>query len=349
MYNVENDEKHFYVVEYKELVFIFAIFIFIFFALFPKDLLKEQIVSKDNDYELSMTYLRNLIKKDPKNESLKLILAQKALQKGDINLSSTLLESLDKSQNNQVSTTALLLNYDLLKQRYFETKDEEKRKELKKKLFVLFVRIYANKLYDNDIKRWYEESVFVNFPQATYYFIQQLINKDPSNIAYLKDGYYLALKYKEKQKAQYYLNLLLLYDKKNIFTWITDKYYLLTQEKKYKQAEALLKKAPQEKKYQKMLAELALVSQQFNIAVKRYMKLFENAKTYDEKKNYFKKILSSLVAAKRYNRAVEFTKENENLFLKDKEMRVFILKSYLAAGKVKEANKFSKKILKKGL
>jgi len=349
MYNVDEEEKHFYVVEYKELIFIFGVFVFIFFALFPKDLIKEQIVSKDTDYELSMTYLQNLLLRDPSNESLKLILAQKALQKGDLTLASNLLEPLIKSQDSKIYTQALLLNYNVLKQKYFQIKDEQEKKQLKQKLFSLFLQIYSNKLYDNDLKKWYEEAVFVNFNPARYYFVQQLIQKDPSNVAYLKDGYALAIQNKEMQKAQYYLNLLIMYDKENTFRWITDKYYLLVQEKKYAQAESLLKNAPQNKKYQDMLAELALISKQFNKASKEYMRLFENAQTYKEKKEYFKKLLSSLIAAKKYKEGVALAKKYENLFIKDKEMRIFILKSYLGASQTNEAKRFSQKILKKGL
>jgi len=349
MYNADNEERHFYVIEYKELIFIFGVFIFIFFALFPKDLLKEQILSKNTDYELSLTYLQNLISKDPKNESLKLILAQKTLQHGNLTLSANILGPLTKSTNNKISTKALLLNYSVLKQKYFQIDDKKTKEQIRKKLFTLFIQIYTYKLYDDNVKKWYEEAVFVNYIPARYYFVQKLIKKYPSNVIYLRDGYALALKNKDMKRAYYYLDLLLLYDKENLFTWVTDKYYLLIQQKKYTQAEYLLNKAPKNKKYQDMLADLALISQQFKKASKEYMILFENAKTYKQKRDYFKKVLSSLVAAKQYNKAVQFAKKYEDIFMKDKQMRIFILKSYLGAGKTNEAKRFSKKILRKGL
>jgi len=349
MYDVNNDEQHFYVVEYKELLFILAVFIFIFFALFPKDLLKEQILSKDNDYELSMTYLKNLIIHDPKNEDLRFILAKKALQKGELNLANKLLSKLMYSKKEKIFIQSLLLNYNVLKQKYFLTDDKEQKKAIYKQLQKLYLKIYKNGLYNDNIQKGYNEAIFVNYTPARYLYVQQLIKKDPSNINYLKDGYVFALKENNIKLAQEYLTLLITYDSKNLIRWITDKYYLLSQQKRYAEAERLLKKAPKNKKFTKMMADLAMLQQKFKIASQKYLSLFYQSKNYNERKEYFKKIISLYITSKQYDSTVSFMKKYENEFIKDKKMRIFILSNYLAIGKTNEANRFSKKILKQGL
>jgi thioredoxin-like negative regulator of GroEL len=349
MYNADKEEKRLYVVEYKELVFIVFIFVFILFALFPKDLIKQQILSKDIDYELSMTYLHNMLIRDPNNESLQFILAQKAMQKGDLELALSLLEKLIHSPNKKIRNQALLMDFDVLKQHYFATTKKEQKKALHKKLFLLFTTIYTRRLFDTDYEKWYKDATLVNLTPARYFFVQKIVQKDPKQVPYLRDAYALSIAMHKENDTKRYLDLLLMYDKENKNKWIETKYYVLIQEHQYKQALQLLKDAPKTKKFQIMLADLYLAQKNYIQASKIYKELFAQAQTYKEKRLFIKKILNTLLAGGYVKQAASLAASYENYFIKDKEIRTFILKIYLASGEVEKANKLSKKILYRGL
>ncbi|MDQ7066894.1 MAG: hypothetical protein Q9M40_02205 [Sulfurimonas sp.] len=91
--------KKVYVITYKELIFTFLMFSVILIVLFPKDILKEQILAENSNYDLSMLYLKNLLKHSPEDESLMLILAEQSLRSGKRDLSLRLLELLLQSKN----------------------------------------------------------------------------------------------------------------------------------------------------------------------------------------------------------------------------------------------------------
>ena len=82
MSHVDNEIEKVYVATYKELIFTFIVFSIILIVLYPKDLLKEQILAEKSNYDLSMLYLENLLDHDPNNESLMLILAEQSLRTG---------------------------------------------------------------------------------------------------------------------------------------------------------------------------------------------------------------------------------------------------------------------------
>ena len=291
MYNVDDyEKKELVVVEYKELVFIFVVFVFIFFALFPKDLLKEQILSKDNDYELSMTYLKNLIIHDPTNESLRLILAKKAIQKGDLPLANKLLQALQLSQNTKIANEALLLGYEVQKQRYFQTKDKNLQAQLYPQIKRMFNQIFALKLYDTNYKKWYEDATFLGHTHARLFFIAKLIEKEPTNIKLLRDGYYIATQAHNAQLQEEYLNRLLVYDTLNKSKWALAKYYFLLQHNRYDQAQQLLESFAQEDtKFKKLLADFYLMRQHYDNAATTYEELLNDATTYKQKNTFSKK------------------------------------------------------------
>jgi tetratricopeptide (TPR) repeat protein len=139
------------------------------------------------------------------------------------------------------------------------------------------------------------------------------------------------------------------YDTQNKEKWIEEKYYVLIQQHKYNEAIALLQKAPTSKKLQKMLADLYLLKREYTKAATTFKKLFQEAKTYKEKQLYFTKTLDAFLAGGYNIQAANFASKFEDYFIKDKKIRTYILKTYLASGQVERANRFSKKILKKGL
>ena len=171
MSSVNSDEfEEVYVVTYKELIFISVVFAIILIVLYPKDLIKQEIASERSNYDLSMLYLKDLLKHSPKDESLKLILAEQSLRSGKKDISLNLLNELIYSKNKKRRYKALLLNYELRKTDFFTIKNilkKDKEKELLKELFSL---IYKQKIYNIEkLDYWYNEAVFNQHFEAMYF------------------------------------------------------------------------------------------------------------------------------------------------------------------------------------
>ncbi len=347
MYHANNEEELF-VISYKELLFIFFVFSFILFALYPKDLLKQQILSQDTDYELSMTYLQNLILKDPKNPSLKMILVKMAIQKGDLDFALGLLEKLRLVKKKKVSDEATLLTYDVLKRKYFQTDKGEEKKELLAKMRLLFLRIFSLHLYDKDYEKWYEEATFVQLPYARYFFIKQLIKTHPTDLKYLQDGFYLAQQLHRSEDANRYVDALLRYDKQQHQYWVMAKYYLLMNQKRYSDVAALLQSESKRNiKFFKLLADFYLMRRQYTRASKAYLDIMGKVVDKEQRQTYFKKAVNALRAGNYLEAAALLVKKHENEFINDKTMREFMLDVYMASGRLDLAHSLAKKILKR--
>jgi len=353
MYHVNNEEKKSYVITYKELIFTFLVFSVLLFVLYPKDLLKEQILSEKSNYDLSMLYLKNLLKHSPEDESLMLILAEQSLRTGKKDLSLRLLQLLLKSKDIKHRQRATLLSYDLEKDNYFymRNKDKNKKKIQMKKLRDLFDAIYINRMYDQkDLDKWYKESIFVQNDIATYDFVKQKLLKDKTNVEYLEQAYYLSQKLDLPKDSRKYIQLLTKYDSARQDKWALDEYYMYVHYKEYDLAQdVLLKYYKTSVEWKKRLADFYLMRHKFKSASKLYMELMSESDRYNTKKKYFYKSVNSLLAGKYMDDAVKLVKRYEKYFIKDLDARTFMLKVYISANRLDYASGLSKKILNKEL
>jgi len=350
---VNNDKKpqeHNYVITYKELLFTVFIFIVILVALYPKDLLKQQIVSEKANYDLSMLYLKNLLKHHPDDESLMLILATQSLKTGNKDLAIRLLELLFESKSEKIRQKAIMLSYELEKEKYFYIKNQKRKKEQLRKLKRLFLKIYNAKMYEHDdTKKWYEEAVFVGAKYPAYVLLKKTLQKQENkhNVTLLKEAFFLSAEFSKENDAFYFLDELKIYDKKHYKKWILQEYYLDMKYKKYVSAEKILVAHQKNDDYIKsILGDFYFFRRRYKEASKIFLSLYNNAQSFQEKKTYFKKALQSLVAANDIKQVNQLIEENESKFLQDVEMRKFMLNIYLANGKLDKAAALSKKILR---
>jgi len=343
----EKNSEHAYVITYKELVFTFAIFTLILFVLYPKDLLKEQVVSEKANYDLSVLYLKNLLKHDPSNEKLMLALAKKAMEGGKKDLALRLLALLLHSKNQKFQFEATLLSYKIAKEDYFYFKTTAAKQRQKEKLLTLFLNIVNQKMYKaKDLKKWYGEAQFLNADIIAYNFLKELYKKEPENIKYLTQLYYFSLKYKKNKEAMAYLDTLLLKDKKHYFKWLKQKYYILLDAKRYKDVEKLLiSAAHKESTFKELLATFYIMQKEYIKSSNVYQGLCKNATEYTKKKLFFKKAVSALQGGRHLTRAAHLARRYENYFINDKSMRTYLLKLYLATGKLDYAYSYAKKIM----
>ncbi|SFV58344.1 hypothetical protein MNB_SM-6-692 [hydrothermal vent metagenome] len=337
------------VISNKELLFLVAVFIFILIQLYPKNVLQKIIEDDHSDYALTMVYLQDLLKHDPNDAMLNLVYLKKRMEVRDINTSIPLANRLMQSKKEIIRNQATLLAFNAYMIQYFQTKNAHAKHKIYNKIRKLFYTIYVKKLYDDDAKQWYSNATFVQNDPARYFFLQQLLNKEPTNVAYLRDAYFLALKLGHKKDASRYMDALLVYDTKNPQQWAIAKYNALLSYKKYDEAQLVLEKnANRSLKIKKLLASFYLMRSMYVSASKTYLELSKDVTDKQKRDFYVKKAIQALQSGNLLNEAANLAHNYENEYLGDSKMRQFILKIYLAAGKLDLADAYSKRILQHG-
>jgi hypothetical protein len=349
MANINNEENSLYVITYKELLFTFIVFSSILFVLYPKELLKEQILSEKSNYDLSMLYLENLLAQSPEDESLMLILAEQSLRSGKKDLSLRLLKLLFKSKNRDYRERALLLSYELKKDDYFYIKEEHKRNITKKELEEIFVHIVKQKIYkQEDMQKWYKESLFLGNQQIIHDFLNQFLDKNNKDVALLEKLYYLELELKHKEHALYRLHQLQKYDINRTNKWIWDEYYTYVNSKEYNKAEQLLQANISISRIFKIkLAELYLMQKKYKKASNVYDEIYNSISNKKTKKIYFYKLVEALEAGSYFKESAEKVYQYENNYIDDRKVRKFMLEVYVRTGYLNYAANLAKKILNK--
>ncbi len=343
MYDADRETS---VITNKELIFLIAVFVFILIQLYPKNILQKIIEDDHSDHALTMVYLKDLLKHHPNDEMLNLVYLEKKMQIRDANISIPAAKKLMRSDKEYIRNKAILLTFNAELIRYFQTKDEKERKKLYPELQKLFAIIYAKKLYDDDVKQWYANATFVQHDPARYFFIKQLVQQEPTNVDLLKNAYFLALKVGNEEEAKKYLHALLLYDTKNPQQWALQKYYALIRAHKYNEAQLVLKQnAGKSLKIKKELASFYLMNSFYKQASQTYLEIAKEVKTQKERDFYIKKAIRALQAGNLLKEASLLARKYEMHYINNRSMRNFILKIYLAAGKLDWADKYAKKIL----
>ncbi len=346
---VDNVHKKNYVVTYKELVFIFVVFCVILFVLYPKDLLKDQILSEKSNYDLSMLYLKNLIEHEPENEELMLILAEQSLRTGKKDLSLRLLELLLESENEDYKNRATLLTYELKKDDYFYYKDKDKKAVEKEKLRKMFLNIMDAKLYSlEESKKWYEEALFFENYKYMYIFIGDVLAQDPNNIALIKQAYYISTALSHKNDSLKYIAQLAEKDSAQRSKWLKARYSMQLKYRLYNEAEVLLKKHSKNNiEWKNRYAEFSLMRKSYKKSSALYMELYNQTQGYTDKRAYFYKALNALQAGNYLKEASHLARKYEKHYISDADARKYILKLYMATGYLDYASSLSSKILKK--
>jgi len=344
-----NNEKV-YVATYKEIVIGFIAFALILFVLYPKNLILEQILKEKSNYDLSVLYLKNMLRNDPKNEKLILILAQKSIKSQKRDLALRLLELLKKSPHKKVQEQAYLLSYKLLKQNYFFLQNKQNGKgiqKLRKELATVFLTILNKGFYTNkNLSMLYKEAMFLNSKEAQYLLLTKRLQLDPHNIKMLSDAYYLAVAMKKYKDALNYLEKLSALDAKHAKKYKDANYFLLMQVYSYKELEQyLLQKARNSQYWQKRLIEFYLEHKKYKKASAYYMQLFIKSSNFIEKRRLWMQAINTLRAGQHTKEALKLASQYETYFFRDTKSRIYLLKLYMALGNVQKAKELSKKRL----
>jgi len=348
MYNVENKKP--YVATYKEIFIGFVTFALILIVLYPKDLLEKQVLSEDANYDLSILYLKNMLKNDPGNEELMFNLAKQSLRGDKSDLAYRLLKLLKSSKNKEMKEKAYLLSYKIAKESYYYLLKDKKEKEaaaLLKEMRQLNRYIVINHLYtEENLQKRYEEALFLNDKETALFLLQKILKKEPS-IKNITSAYYLALNLKRYDQALHYLDMLLQREGQNTQKWKEAKYFILYRYRSPVAAQEFLYKEAQNSAYWKEKLALFLLSQkEYKSSAKVYMELFKESTSYNKRLHYWLQALKVLQAGNYLTEATKLGYQYERIFFKTQKARIFLLRLYLAANDLQKANQLAQKILK---
>ena len=347
MSSVNNENEEIYVIEYKELLFFLFVFIFILVTLFPKELVKRELFEdNDKDYRLSLVYIEDLLKKEPDNTRLKLLLVKKALLANESELAYVTASQLLKDKNEKIANEALLLAYEALKQEYFKTASKMKKQHIQKELSRLFDAIFSRHLYNWDLDKWYKEAQLAHNSEAALFFLKRILQNDKSDLQHIKEAYYLASTLRKEEEALRYLDILIQKDAKERLKWVRAKYYLLLRDKKYAEVEKLLRtEAATSLEFMQMLARFYMMRKEYTRASNVYLSMMQKAKGYQQKKALFVQAVDALRAGRYDVTAARLVKRFESEYVHDKVMREYMLKVYLAANRLDLAHSLALKTL----
>jgi len=339
-----------YVATYKEIIIGFTSFCLVLILLYPEDMLQEQILSESTNYDLSILYLHNMLKRDPHNETLLLALAQQSIKANKKDFDYKVLELLKNSKKQDIKSQAYMLNYEIAKQNYIYLKTHKQYKKLPqayKETHRIFNTIISNHYYtQKDISKLYQEAVFLQDTKNQYILLKQILQNEPKNKKHLQSAYYLAYKLHKYDEALAYLDTLSGLDTENKHKWYDEKYYIIVKAYSLGEAEFRLKKEAKRSQYwQKRLISFYLDHKQYKKAVKIYIQMLQKSSSFQQKKSLWMQAIQTLKDANNDQDALKLAHTYENYFFRDKTIRVYLLKLYLALNDLQSAHKLSKKIL----
>jgi len=339
-----------YVATYKEIIIGFTSFSLVLILLYPKDMLQEQILSESTNYDLSILYLQNMLKRDPHNETLLLALAQQSIKANKKDFDYKVLELLKNSKKQDIKSQAYILSYEIAKQNYIYLKTQKQYKKLPqahKEIHQIFNTIITNHFYaQKNMSKLYQEAVFLQDTKNQYILLKQILKNEPKNKQHLQSAYYLAYKLHKYDEALAYLDTLNRLDTENKHKWHDEKYYIIIKAYSLDEAEFHLKKEAKRSQYwQKRLISFYLDHKQYKKATKIYIQILQKSSSFQQKKSLWMQAIQTLRDVNNNQDALKLAHTYENYFFRDQKTRVYLLKLYLALNDLQSANKLSKKIL----
>jgi len=326
-----------------EIFALFIAFLSVFILLFPKENIGKDLTKDKSNVDLTITYLQNLVKLEPKNSKLLLAIASSLHMRKSDQKALKLLKDLENSQDTNLKSKAILLhlkiNYDKLNKK--PTKEELIK--ISKENKILLSNISHEKFTDlNSNKTLYNIALSLNDKKSALRFNLNILNnkKLKNRIQWLKNAHYLSDALNANDTDIKILKELtkLDYDKSSL--WLSILIYKLPKDYNLISLEKELSLTKEQ------VASIYIIKQQPKKAVNIYKKLLSKTNNKREKIELIKKIIKILQANNQTIKAAIFAHDYESYFIKNKELRKTILKLYLGADKTKWAKEFSIKIMK---
>jgi hypothetical protein len=340
--NVTRRDEKDLVITSLEILALFIGALLLLILLFPKDKLKEQVMKEKSNYDLTATYLQNLIRIDPNNSKLVLTMAKTLSIQKRYNLAKSILEKLSDNEEDSIREEAVISYLEINNILLEKEKDPKKIKKIIDKNRGLLRKISLKKI--NDLKKsktLYYAALSINDKESAIRFSQNLINliKGKEKIKWFKYTHYLAVDLNKTDIDKSALIFLSKNDKNDKKEWLQA---LSTYTLKSPNIDKLIKKLQLDDESK---AYFYLLNKKYEKSAKLYKKVFEESKDPKNKRELFITIIDSMRASNKTKKAAILVHKYEDLYISDKEIRKKLLKLYLEANRADFAKKLSLKIM----
>ncbi len=341
-----------------ELFGLFLTVLIVLVLLYPRDRLMNyakpenyNILAKENIF-LSIKYLEELIKNYPNYPDLKLLLAKKYIQIGEIKKANILLKDYINLKGNDPAV--ILLKFELLKYDAFSYK--EGSQERKESLMILRQYLRENIQYINDpiyLKYLFNEAVALDDPISAREIAYKLsISKDKDRVYYLEKLVDLSIGTGDYEKALKALKKLYIIQPERSKYWLKKLAEIelhlgryLDAVKRYELLFRIEKDYKKRSEYIKKTADILLWHKKYRKAAYVYIKGMEISPDFESKKRYFIKALKTLESGNHLSDAVKLIRRYGFDFVKDKETAKLMIKIALASNEPELARKLSIEVL----
>lgn len=309
-----NVQKSKPLITYYEIVAIAATFVFILYILYPGDKIRELALRETKNIELTVIYLKQIIKIYPYELENWDRLLSMYLKLSDTRSAYGLINEMEHSDYDEIRNRSIYLKYNLLKQFYFQTKDDRYRYELEK-LSHKLASVFKDDL--KILRTLYLDYLSFGMPH---------ISKDYAKILYV---YYLDKNSVESKVwlLEYYKQALATNDIKSVKESLT----------------LLIPIYPDDLKLRIHLADIYISYGELDNAIILYKEVLVRS-PYNQKKNYVIKISQLYQLKGDNNSAADILREYEVLFdsYEDKKL---LIKLYLGLNRLDYANNYAKRVI----
>jgi len=326
-----------------EIFALFIAFIAIFVLLFPKEKLGKDVLTDKSNVDLTIAYLKNLVKIEPKNRDLLLAMASSLHLRDNNQKALKLLKELENSKDINLQSKATILHIQINQEKIDKQTKEKEILKLEKINRQLLSNISNKPITNLNInKKLYNIALSLHDKKSALHFVLNILNNKKLNnrIYWLKNAHYISDALNRDLIDIQILKELTKLDHNKSSLWLSVLIYKLP--KNYDLA-SLMKELSLEKG---QIASLYMIKQQSKKAVTIYKDLLNKTNDKREKIYLIKKIIKILQANNQTIQAATFAHDYESYFIKNKNLRKKIIKLYLGAGKTTWAREFSLAILK---
>jgi len=120
------------VISLPEIIFIFGVFCFVLYMLFPKETLKQKVLKEKKSNDLAIVYIKNIVKFDNRNYELLFHYADIHFKENHFLAVKRIVELLLQSNIPDIREKAILLGEKLFKRQFFLLKKTKEREKLLK-------------------------------------------------------------------------------------------------------------------------------------------------------------------------------------------------------------------------
>ena len=340
-------DKRIKVITYAEVTGLVVVFATILYLLYPKTMLQKQVLSESSNYDLTATYLENMLRIDPTNKTLMYKLAETALKRGKIDLTLSLSQVLLNDASDQEKSRILQLQYKAYRQEYLYA-SKERRDKITPILKKLNQQISTFYLPSKEEQRyWFKEMFWLQAYPKALQIINEALKQEPQSLYWLNQQYELASRLHLQAQKKHALTQLLMLDKANKAYWLKQALALAKEESDpvqiahyESQLKHLLPATSADQNIQEKIDQ-GLYIQAANL----YMQRYHEAPNKTQKIHWLKSALLVLVTYGMPQERVRIIKEVESDFLDDPEMVEYFLTIYLESDHLKDAVALSKKVL----